>query len=59
LFAKVALALMLGKPAAAYLDRQRSAHLGAMARWWTCNLPVMPGSTSEQTSGGSISRQRV
>jgi DNA-binding PadR family transcriptional regulator len=30
LFAKVTLALMLGKPAAAYLDRQRSAHIRRM-----------------------------
>jgi DNA-binding PadR family transcriptional regulator len=30
LFAKVTLALMLGKPADAYLDRQRSAHLRRM-----------------------------
>jgi DNA-binding PadR family transcriptional regulator len=30
LFAKVALALMLGKPAQAYLDRQRAAHLRRM-----------------------------
>src|SRR4029077_18095036 len=30
LFAKVTLALMLGKPAAAYLDTQRSAHLRRM-----------------------------
>jgi DNA-binding PadR family transcriptional regulator len=30
LFAKVTLALMLGKPAASYLDRQRSAHLQRM-----------------------------
>jgi DNA-binding PadR family transcriptional regulator len=30
LFAKVALALMLGKPAEAYLDRQRAAHLARM-----------------------------
>jgi DNA-binding PadR family transcriptional regulator len=30
LFAKVMLALMLGKPAAAYLDRQRSAHMRRM-----------------------------
>jgi DNA-binding PadR family transcriptional regulator len=30
LFAKVALALMLGKPAEAYLDRQRSAHIRRM-----------------------------
>ena len=30
LFAKVTLALMLGKPAAAYLDRQRSAHIKRM-----------------------------
>jgi DNA-binding PadR family transcriptional regulator len=30
LFAKVTLALMLGKPAEAYLDRQRSAHLQRM-----------------------------
>ncbi len=30
LFAKVTLALMLGKPAEAYLDRQRSAHIRRM-----------------------------
>lgn len=30
LFAKVTLALMLGKPAATYLDRQRSAHIRRM-----------------------------
>ena len=30
LFAKVTLALMLGKPAAAYLDKQRSAHIRRM-----------------------------
>jgi DNA-binding PadR family transcriptional regulator len=30
LFAKVTLALMLGKPAAAYLDTQRAAHLRRM-----------------------------
>jgi DNA-binding PadR family transcriptional regulator len=30
LFAKVTLALMLGKPAADYLDRQRSAHIRRM-----------------------------
>jgi DNA-binding PadR family transcriptional regulator len=30
LFAKVTLALMLGKPAAEYLDRQRAAHLSRM-----------------------------
>lgn len=30
LFAKVTLALMLGKPAEAYLDRQRAAHLQRM-----------------------------
>jgi DNA-binding PadR family transcriptional regulator len=30
LFAKVALALMLGKPAEAYLDRQRAAHIRRM-----------------------------
>jgi DNA-binding PadR family transcriptional regulator len=30
LFAKVTLALMLGKPATAYLDRQRSAHIRRM-----------------------------
>lgn len=30
LFSKVTLALMLGKPAAAYLDRQRSAHIRRM-----------------------------
>jgi DNA-binding PadR family transcriptional regulator len=30
LFAKVALALMLGKPAEAYLDRQRAAHVERM-----------------------------
>jgi len=30
LFAKVALALMLGKPAEAYLDRQRAAHIERM-----------------------------
>ena len=30
LFAKVTLALMLGKPAAAYLDRQRAAHIRRM-----------------------------
>jgi DNA-binding PadR family transcriptional regulator len=30
LFAKVALALMLGKPAEAYLDRQRAAHVARM-----------------------------
>ena len=30
LFAKVTLALMLGKPAAAYLDTQRAAHMGRM-----------------------------
>jgi DNA-binding PadR family transcriptional regulator len=30
LFAKVVLALMLGKPATAYLDRQRSAHIRRM-----------------------------
>src|ERR1700730_6104312 len=30
LFAKVTLALMLGKPAAEYLDRQRAAHLVRM-----------------------------
>src|SRR6516225_4797692 len=30
LFAKVTLALMLGKPAAAYLDTQRTAHLRRM-----------------------------
>jgi DNA-binding PadR family transcriptional regulator len=30
LFAKVALALMLGKPAEAYLDRQRVSHLNRM-----------------------------
>jgi DNA-binding PadR family transcriptional regulator len=30
LFAKVTLALMLGKPAAQYLDRQRAAHLSRM-----------------------------
>jgi DNA-binding PadR family transcriptional regulator len=30
LFAKVTLALMLGKPAAAYLDRQRAAHIRQM-----------------------------
>ena len=30
LFAKVTLALMLGKPAAAYLDKQRAAHLRRM-----------------------------
>jgi hypothetical protein len=30
LFAKVTLALMLGKPAAAYLDAQRGAHIRRM-----------------------------
>jgi DNA-binding PadR family transcriptional regulator len=30
LFSKVTLALMLGKPAAAYLDKQRSAHIRRM-----------------------------
>ena len=30
LFAKVTLALMLGKPAAAYLDTQRAAHIRRM-----------------------------
>ena len=30
LFAKVTLALMLGKPAAAYLDTQRAAHMRRM-----------------------------
>ena len=61
LFAKVTLALMPGKPAEKYLDRQRAAHIRRMqeltalkrtgrAPWSMRSSPTMPSSTSRPTS---------
>ena len=68
LFAKVTLALMLGKPArltwTSSVPRtsggcRSSPSSGATVRWWTCCSPIMPCSTWRRTFDGSISRQRV
>ena len=62
LFAKVVLALMLDRPAHAYLDAQRAAHiqrmrelteLGVAAIWSTRSSPTTASSTWRPTCAGS------
>ena len=63
LFAKVVLALMLGRPAEEYLDTQRAAHLQRMREltelkrtrraWSTRCSPTTACSTSRPTCAGS------
>ena len=64
LFAKVVLALMLGRPAERYLDIQRAAHLQRMreltelkrtATWSTPCSPTTACSTWKPTCAGSTS----